>query len=308
MKKLKSLSFSIFATALLLSCSDEDMSVRIHDPNKTEKVSVDRFSEAAGTLQVRTSTNGLPAPGAAVNFDQGVFITKGLGPNGELVEYYNFDVQPIAPAPIWVLYREGESSPVDGQLNIIDVIPGETDYNDFWQVVKVTVPPDYKANQVASYAEIVAAGYTREVTSTLVNCPVVPEGSTATKRLGGEPNGLIRGWYKEKIVFYFTFNEKSLTTSGANVPLSPIYVSFNINPDDNNPASGPASGFVAEQGSTQTHNVVATLPANAGYSPLWAVNAYDNQDFDSVDNLASAQAATSVGAGPTVNCPVVSIN
>jgi len=50
---------------------------------------------------------------------------------GQHIKYYNFDVQSTQPAPIWVLFRDGESSPVSGQLNIIDKLPGEAGYNDF---------------------------------------------------------------------------------------------------------------------------------------------------------------------------------
>jgi hypothetical protein len=310
MKKLKSLSCLIMLIPCLLSCSDNDEAIiSIHDPNKAQRVTVDRFSSAAGHLQVRTASNGLPAANAPVNFDQGPFITKGLGPNGQTVEYYNFDVQTTTPAPIWVLFREGETDPVSGQMNIIDVLPGEAGYNDFWQVVKVTVPKNYQANQVASYAEIVSAGYKAEPTTSLVNCPVVPEGSTASKRYINEPSTLIKGWYKEKVVYYFSFTEKNIATSAGKVPLSPIYVSFNINPSASNPDSGPASGFKAEAGTDQTHNVVATLPADAGYSPLWLVSAFDNAAFDDVDDLSSAQAASSAGSGlATVNCPIVKMN
>jgi hypothetical protein len=35
----------------------------------------------------------------------------------------NFDVQPTTPAPICVLFREGENTPVIGQLDIVGVIP-----------------------------------------------------------------------------------------------------------------------------------------------------------------------------------------
>lgn len=190
---------------------------------------------------------------------------------------------PTTPAPIFVLFREGEDTPVAGQLNIIDVIPGDDGYNDFWQVVKVTVPADYEANAHASLAELQDADYPMETTSMLVNCPVVPEGSTA--ELGGGANGLVRGWYQGEVVFYFTFDEAALTaTGGGSVPTSPIYVSFNINPDET--GGGPASGFMAEEGSTHTHNAAATIPSDAGYSPLWVVNVYDNADFGSVTDLA----------------------
>lgn len=274
------------------------------DPATAEVVSVDRFSADAGMLMVRDGSNGLPAANEPVNFDQAPFITKGLAPDGKVVEYYNFDVQPTTPAPIYVLFKEGESKPVDGQLNIIDVIPGDAGYNDFWQVVKVNVPADYVANTVASYADVVSNGYTTETTDMLVNCPVVPKGSTASKNLNGNGNTLTMGWYKDKIVYYFSFEEKAL--SGTSVPLSPIYVTFNINPDMT--GGGPASGFVTEMSSDQTHNVVATVPADAGYSPLWSVNVYDNADFANVMNLSDAQMANILATGvATVNCPVVAI-
>ena len=309
MKTFKSYLFlflPLCAAGFLSSCNDDEEMVSVHDVNTASKVSVDRFSSTAGTLMVRDATNGLPAANAPVNFDQVPFITKGLGPTGQLVEYYNFDVQPIEPAPIYVLFKEGESNPVVDQLNIINVVPGDAGYNDFWQVYKVTVPASYKANQVASLDEIVAAGYNIEPTTDIVNCPVVPEGSTATKRFGGGSVSLHKGWYKEQVVSYFTFEEKALSASGGGVPTSPIYVCFNLNPAET--GGGPPSGFKVETGTVQTHNVVATIPTSGSYSPLWVVNAFDNADFNNVDDLASALAASSVGSGlATVNCPVVTV-
>jgi hypothetical protein len=276
------------------------------DPAKAPKVSVDRFSAAAGHLQVRTATNGLPAANAPVDFDTGPFITRGLTPAGQPVTYYNFDVQPEAPAPIFVLMREGETTPVAGQLNIIDVIPGDPGYSDFWQVVEVRVPKSYVANTVTSVQEIIAAGYRRTMTNVIVNCPVVPEGSVARRRLNGESAAITRGWYKGMTVPYFTFGEKSLvTTTKGLVPTSGIFVTFNINPTQ--PNGGPASGFRTETGTEQTHNVLATVPTDAGYSPLWVVNVYDNAAFNSVRNITSAAAAPLLASAVAlVNCPVVS--
>jgi hypothetical protein len=309
MKNLKLYLSALLAVGLisgLESCSDDNDVVKIHDVVNAEKISVDRFSATAGHLMVRDANNGLPAANVAINFDQGPFITKGKGPTGQNVEYYNFDVQSVDPAPIYVLFKEGESSPVAGQLNIIDVLPGEANYNDFWLIIKVTVPSNYKANEVASYAEIQAKGYAMETTTTIVNCPVVPEGSTATKRLGGSSAELTKGWYKEKVVMYFNFDEKAIVASGGKVPTSPIYVCFNINPAE--AGGGPASGFKTEVGTAQTHNVVGTIPSSASYSPLWVVSAFDNADFADVNNLTTALAATSTGAGlAVVNCPIVTL-
>ncbi|QGY48211.1 hypothetical protein GM418_24425 [Maribellus comscasis] len=282
------------------------------DPDMASKASIDRFSAEAGHLMVRDDMNGLPAANEPVNFDQGPFITKGLGPNGEKVQYYNFDVMPLKSAPIYVLFKEGESTPVEGQLNIIDVIPGDEGYSDFWHVHKVTVPDYYRANTVTSLAELTAMGYPNERTNLIVNCPVVPDGSTAELRYKPEnTNGLIRGWYKDMVVTYFDFSEKTLTVElpdegHPNAPVSDILVTFNINPDME--GGGPPSGFVTEMGTDQTHNVVQTIPEDDMYSPLWNVNVYDNADFDMVSNWMSAMSANILGTGVAlVNCPIVTV-
>ncbi len=298
--------------AALVNCPVVSVGKVPVDPVLAARATVDRFSAEAGGLFVRNETNGLPAANAAIDFDQGPFITKGFGPTGEMVEYYNFDMMPTEPAPIYVLFREGEDAPVEGQLNIIDVIPGDPGYNDFWQVTKVTVPADYLANTLTSLTDISAMGYALEPTSTLVNCPVVPFGSTAVKRLSGVANGLVEGWYDGMVVSYFNFSEKPLTTAdplAPVVPVSPIYVMFNTNPGQD--GGGPPSGFLTESDSDQTHNVLATVPSDASYSPLWSVNILDNTIFSDIAGLSSVTSADPstilVPGAALVNCPVVSV-
>jgi hypothetical protein len=305
----KSLTWMVALLALgcgedAMAGSDPEQLGEAKDPATAEVASVDRFAEGVGMLQVRTAENGLPGPNEPVDFDQEPFITQGLTPDGEPVRYYNFDVQPLVPAPIYVLFRAGEDAPVDGQLNIIDVIPGDAGYNDFWNVVKVTVPEGYVANQLASAEAVREAGYPMESTDVIVNCPVVPAGSTAKKRLNGESAATARGWYRGKVVHYLNFGEAPLLARDGKVPVSPIFVTFNVNPDQQ--GGGPASGFVTEAGSPQTHNVVGSLPGEEAYSPLWAVSVYDNADFEAVSDYESAAAARMLAKNvANVNCPVV---
>ena len=95
-----------------------------------------------------------------------------------------------------------------------------------------------------------------------------------------------------------------MSVAGANVPLSPIYVTFNVNPGE--PNGGPGSGFHTEPNSEQTHNVPFTLPGDPGYSPLWLVAVYYNADFPSVHDRATALKAKVLAPGAaTVNCPIV---
>ena len=267
---------------------------------------MDRFSDKAAHLQLRTPENHLPGPNEPVDFDSGPFITQGLSPStGKPVRYYNFDVQTTMPAPVYVLYREGEDKPVDGQLDIIDTLPGEKGYNDFRQVWKVTVAKDYVANTIVDAAALHRrrlqdgadagpaehAGRARQVA-----------GKGAPKRAKA-PSCIAAGtgakWRNSSA-------STRLPCRAANVPLSPIYVTFNVNPGQ--PNGGPGSGFHTEPGSEQTHNVPATQPGDPGYSPLWLVAVYDNADFPSVHDLKTALKAKVLAAGvATVNCPIVFI-
>lgn len=302
------LALALFAIGFgALGCSEDDdddggMSSTALNPDTAPRVAIDRFSSTAGHLFVRDGSNGLPAANAAIDMDQAPFITHGLKPNGGMVSYYNFDVMPSTPAPIYVLQREGESTPVAGQLNIVDVIPGVADYNDFWQPYLVTVPADYVANTIHNKQQIDDMNLTMTPLNAIVNCPIVPAGSTAD--LGGGANGLTRGWYRDQVVFYFNFDEKALAPVSGNVPVSPILVCFNINPDQ--AGGGPASGFKVESGTDQTHNVVMTLPADPTYSPLWDVSAYSNAGFDAVmDWPTASMVMPGWNLGALVNCPVV---
>lgn len=293
---------SIFTVMILIgACKKENTAPVGKDINQAAKVQVDRFSSAAGKLFVRSSTNGLPGANAPVQLDQAPFITTGLDAGGQPISYYNFDVQSVIPAPIYVFFRSRAAAPLAGQNNIIDVLPGEAGYNDFWLVHKVVVPEDYVPNSLTSAAEVLNAKYQIEITSTIVNCPVMPFGSTANRsKDAGKNSVLTLGWYKGQAVAYFSFEEGPLSAVNGQVPVSPIYVQFNDN------EAGPASGFRSEAANpTQTHNILATKPGDAGYSPLWQVFVLDNRYFDQVINLATARQLPNTPAGATVNCPVI---
>jgi len=274
------------------------------DPMDAPRATIDRFGEAAGTLHVRGPDADLPGSDEPIDFDRH-FLVRGLGPDGGTVQYYDFDVQPTAPAPIYAFFYEN-GDPVDGQRNVVGVIPGDEGYNDFWQVNAVTVPDDYEANTITSAGDLMDTDYDVDSTSLIKNCPIVPDGSTASMRHGDGSAELVEGWYEGQVVSYFLFEEAPLETADGAVPRSPIYVSFNENPGQ--AGGGPPSGFVTEADGEQTHNVIATVPGDESYSPLWRVNIYDNADFERVSDLESAGDAAILASGAAdVNCPVVSI-
>lgn len=303
--RIRSLGTPILVALCACSDSADTASVQPLRPEDAPEARIDRFAPGVGTLQQRTPGSDLPGPGEAIDFDRPPFITHGLGPSGQAVAYYNFDVQPTVPAPIYALFYDGNDAPVPGQLNIVDTVPGASGYNDFWQIQRVHVPMNYVPNSVTSLEEIQAAGYPIEATDQLVNCPIVPAGSVARRRLAGADAGLTRGWFRGQVVYYFNFTEHALR--GQQVPLADIFVTFNVNPGLQ--GGGPPSGFKTEANSEQTHNVLTALPENADYSPLWAVAPYDDADFERVRDLSSAQSANVLARNVAqVNCPVVELD
>ena len=112
-----------------------------HEPNCSPRIrttrqiaSVDRFSDKAGTLLVRSADKRLPGPNEPIDFDAQPLNTLGLSPMGKPALLYHLDVQSTTPSPVYILYRDGEERPVQGQLDIIDTLPGEKGYNDFKRV------------------------------------------------------------------------------------------------------------------------------------------------------------------------------
>jgi len=274
------------------------------DPAHAPVAAVDRFSDKAGTLLRRSTDKRLPAPNEPIDFDTAPLDTLGLSPTGEPVLYYHLDVQSTTPAPVYVLYREGENSPVQNQLDIIDTLPGEKGYNDFRQIWKVWVPSDYVANTITDASTLLQAGYKTEKTDELLNMPVVPDKSHARARLNGGNPQLQDAWYRGQVAKFLLFDEAPLSVSGDKVPVSPIYDGFTINPGQ----PGGEMDFCTDPNSKQTHNVVATVPGDKAYSPLWLRIVYDSAACASVHNLDTALKAKVVPAKVLmVNCPIVLI-
>src|SRR5436309_387061 len=94
------------------------------------------------------------------------------------VSYLDFGPQANVALPILVFFRASSpSSPVAGQRNTIDTIPGQPGYSDLWHVMKVVVDMSYVANSLKDARSILAARdagqLTIDPTTIYVNCPVV---------------------------------------------------------------------------------------------------------------------------------------
>jgi hypothetical protein len=254
---------------------------------------IDRFSARAGHLMVRGKGAELPGPDQPIDLDRPPFITQGLAPDGASVRYYNFDVQSDLPATLYRFTRAGAREPIAGQLDVVDTIPGEAGYSDFWRISWVEVPPSFVPGSITNAAQV------RELpaaaSSSAINCPIVPRGSTAREARGVPPAEPVELWYRDHRVTCLRFGAE-LSLDGELVPTSPIYVTF-----------GSEASFRTEPGTPQTHNVVLSLPGDLDYSPLWDVHIYDRSAFDRVRDANTALAAPLVKRGPKVNCPIVFI-
>jgi hypothetical protein len=216
------------------------------------------------------------------------------------VRYYDFGDRTkltqgssIAVAPIFALITgmDGEGNPqfVEGQHNIVDVVPGDAGYSDLWQVVLVTVPADYAPDTLKSAAEVSSSGYGTMTTDIFVNCPIVEEG---TQLEGGEP--LVQGWNKGEAVFYPDF--------GPNPAIALPIWAFITGMD----ASGTPQ-FVDGQ-----MNIIDSVPADQGYSAFWRVNLVTVPADYEANSIKSAADVRAAGHQITetdivVNCPVVEV-
>lgn len=250
-------------------------------------VVIDRFSAAASHLMLRDHDVRLPAPGAPIDLDKPPFVTRGLGPDGRKVRYYNFDVQSATPMLRYRVVKPGTHDPIPGQDDVIGAIPGEAGYSDFQRLAWVEAPPGFVAGSITSVDQL--RGLTPQLAQVAFDCPVVPDGTTSR-----EPHGprFVHLRYRGHAVTCADF-PGDLLLDGDQVPTSPIYVTFG------------SEGFRTEGDTPQTHNVVFSLPGDTDYSPLWQVHVYKDTAFDAVHDASSAADAPMLKDGPAVNCPIV---
>jgi len=225
-------------------------------------------------------------PGSTLQYsDQG--LVQGWD-DGNPVFYFDFGLNPVETAPIYVFFYDDDTM-VPDQKNVIDTIPGEPDYSAFWQVHMVTVPDDYVANSAQSLSDIMDADYTITPTDILVNCPVVRTEAPA------EVFDITAGWYQDQWVVYYNFNNPIPSPDGGEtVTPAPIYVLFY---DDGTQ--------VPDQ-----RNIIDVVPGDDGYSDLWHVHmvtvpddyvANEVRSFVQIENAGYTVTPTDI----YVNCPVV---
>lgn len=218
---------------------------------------------------------------------------------GRTIHYYDFGPQAVTISPMFLVVTgfgpDGRPELVPGQRPIFSSIPGIAGYSAIWQVHYVVVGPWYRANQLrdgrtaiqwalAGRARLVIPGF-------LVNCPVVPSGSS----LADDPDrrAIETGWYKGQEVAFFDFGRSSAEPA----PIHVFVTGFD----------GEEPRFVRAQG-----NIIDVVPeGDARYRDLWEVvftvvpESYEPQ---TVRDLATATRFPQRRPGMVRNCPVILVD
>ncbi len=290
------------ATTLILlattACAPDE-SAEGTSPELAPRAAVDRFSDEAATMFRRTAMPELPGPDEPIDFDEG-WLVGGLGPSGQPISYYALDVQ-LGRTMLVHRIVDGDGVPIAGQLPIVEALPGEPGYSDFWQFVDHEAEESYVPNAIVDADTLRAQDWPQTLQFEGLNRPLVPHGSTAARRVSDDGDGAREwAWIDGEVVEYLSFAEAPIPVLGEFVPYSLIFVCFDVPPT---PEGEPQSGFCA-QPDGRTHNVLETIPGDALYSPLWDVRVYDPTQFDTVLDLPAAREAAPVANLATVNCPV----
>ena len=287
------------ATAALIGCSDDEPE---DDAMMTESMTPTEGAMADGSMTATAMAGGDMMEmhdhdlGPAKQFD----LVHGWY-RGDAITYYDFGMNSVTngavvtPAPIWAFIHgmgaSGNPMFVEGQHNIVGVVPGDAGYSDLWEVNFVVVPEEYEPDSITSAEDLTAMtssmGYEVITPGVLVNCPIVPAGSTLES---GEQ--LTQGWYNGGAVYYPDF--------GMNPAVAiPIWVFVTGMDASGNPM------FVEGQ-----NNIIDAIPGDDGYSDFWHVRMVMVDDSYEANSIISAQAVADAGfevvqAPMVVNCPVV---
>jgi len=242
-------------------------------------VSVDRFSDAAGTLFRRSADPSLPAPGAAFSFDDPRFVVPVTGPGGLRGVCYNLDARPARPHRYYVFYDTIGNYRI-GQFPVIDTVPGDPGYSDIWDIWKVVTPNSFREphwlRSAAEVEKLIAdpsSGYVARSTGIFLNGPIVPEGTTASRKGEGRAGSAttLYAWY-----------------NGKRAPLLYLEGRFHLDADGTVPV-GKAIAAEAADSPARVSLSRESWPKSPGYTPL----------------VTAVTVAGRPRLPGTVNCPIV---
>lgn len=161
---------------------------------------------------------------------------------GQSIRYFDFGPIKLRAgnklAPIWTV-----TNGVTTQHNIVDTVPGESDYTPLWNLNKVTFKAGVKPHLLRSRGDVLAAVHagqaTVAATPTVVNCPVLGFGQ---KRVAGFSAG--------KTIHYYDLGPVNVAAGNAVLPLVAV-----------------------TNGVRGQHNITeeTIAPGATNYPPLWGI-------------------------------------
>lgn len=170
-----------------------------------------------------------------------VAVQRGYLDN-KVVEYYRFDTFTPGNTTWFPSYTKFPGVPVndmfvmadaagsialqaDGQYPIIDTLPSQARYTDFFELVAFRPDSDYVVNDIKSKSTLVKAGFQRSRTGGIVVCPVVGPDATLAAPTGTALFGLqktpIKVWYRNKRTHCFLLEGGKYLMSDGAPPVTP---------------------------------------------------------------------------------------
>jgi hypothetical protein len=98
------------------------------------------------------------------------------------------------------------------QRPIVDFTPADQGYTGFWEIVEITVPPDYDPDAIkhaATLRDAIGSGkFRRRDTRRVINCPLVDERTAIAPGVTDRatPHPKIELWYRRRLAFCFLGN------------------------------------------------------------------------------------------------------
>jgi len=222
-------------------------------------LSVDRFSDTAGTLLRRSLDPGLPKPNEPFSLDDSGFTLAVTGPGGVASRCYNLDVRPSKPNRYYVFYDRIGNYRL-AQFPVIEKAPGDPGYSDLWDIWKVITPDAFKETNwirdAATVERLLAdpnGGFTSASTGIYLNAPIVPEGTTAGSKAEGRAGRVTRlyAWYRGQRAPFLYFEGSLHLDGNVGIPVAALKL------DAKRAKWPPAAPLQA-----------STWPKGVGYSPL----------------------------------------
>jgi hypothetical protein len=229
-----------------------------------------------------------PIAPTAVASSNGKAAKKAVTPGfyrGKTIGYFDFGPIKLKAgnklAPIWTV-----TNAAAGQHNIIDTVPGQSDYSPLWQLNMVTFKSGVTPYLLKSKADVDAAvqkgDATVQQTATVVNCPVLGFGQ---KRVAGFSAG--------KVIHYLDLGPVKVAPGNT---IAPLYA--------------PTNGVAGQ------HNITleTVAPGQTDYPPLWGIITVmwkPGAHKRLLTSAAQVKAAKSAGqltvtkTSLVVNCPVI---